>query len=394
MYSHPHPHHAFKRQSGTGTGTVAVAACVVDLNGRVPTEIQLTPAGRFRARDGRPFDVPTGWLIDAGIAERVIATALATAGDFVIDYEHQTLHASENGQPAPASGWFKGAGLQWREDQGLFATGIEWTEAAKAAITAKEYRYISPVIAYDKTTGHVLAILMAALTNFPAIEGLSDLTAMAAARFSLTGALPPGAPEYRPSMDITEQPEEENPVKREQLIQLLGLAANATDEQIEAGLVALKAEASAASALRSNLQLADDADVVAAVAALKATTNQTPDPSKYVPIEAFEALKGEVATLKTENTKKDVDELVEVGLSSGKLHPDQEAWARQYGEADIVGLKAYLEKTPAIAALKSTQTQGKPPGTDAEGELDADSAALCAQMGIDPEEYKKTLAGG
>lgn len=360
-------------------GTVAVAACVVDLNGRVPTEIQLTPAGRFRARDGRPFDVPTGWLIDAGIAEREIATALATAGDFVIDYEHQTLHASENGQPAPASGWFKGAGLQWREGQGLFATDIDWTEAAKTAITAKEYRYISPVIAYDKTTGHVLAILMAALTNFPAIEGLSDLTAMAAARFSL---------------DITKPHEEENPVKREQLIALLGLAADATDEQIEAGLVALKAEASAASALRSNLQLADDADVVAAVAALKATTNQTPDPSKYVPIEAFEALKGEVATLKTENTKKDVDELVEVGLSSGKLHPDQEAWARQYGEADIVGLKAYLEKTPAIAALKSTQTQGKPPGTDAEGELDADSAALCAQMGIDPEEYKKTLAGG
>ncbi|NGF05909.1 protease, partial [Citrobacter freundii] len=29
---------------------------------------QLLPAGRFRARDGRPFDVADGWYMDAAIA--------------------------------------------------------------------------------------------------------------------------------------------------------------------------------------------------------------------------------------------------------------------------------------------------------------------------------------
>jgi phage I-like protein len=88
-----------------------------------------------------------------------------------------------------------------------------------------------------------------------------------------------------------------------------------------------------------------------------------------------------------------VDELVEEGLDSGKLHPDQEEWARKYGNNDIAGLKAYLEKTPAIAALKGTQTRGKQPdGGEADGELGAEAIAVCKQMGVEPEEYKKTLA--
>lgn len=374
MYRHPS-----KQPPFTHRGTVAIAACVVDLNGHVPAEIQLTPSGHFRARDGRPSEVLAGWYIDATIAQRVIARSINTAGDFVIDYEHQTLHTEKNGQPAPAGGWWTGANMEWRDGQGLFATNIDWTDAAKAAIAAKEYRYISPVLAYDKQSGHVLAILMAALTNYPAIEGLSDLTAMAAAKF-----------------DFTPHHEEENPVKREQLIALLGLATDASDELIQQAITALKAQASANSALRTNLALADDADLVATVAALKTTAekNGEPDPARYVPIAAFESLKTEVATLKADSTTKAVDELVEEGLDSGKLHPDQEEWARKYGNNDIAGLKAYLEKTPAIAALKGTQTRGKQPdGTTANGELDEEAVALCAQMGIDPEDYKKTLAG-
>ena len=61
-------------------------------------EIQLLPAGRFRAADGsgRPVGLD-GWYIDAEIAGRLIAQAAARATKFVIDYEHQTFLAEKNG---------------------------------------------------------------------------------------------------------------------------------------------------------------------------------------------------------------------------------------------------------------------------------------------------------
>lgn len=151
----------------------------------VSQDIQLTPAGLFRARDGRPEGLP-GWYIDSAIATSVIQQALSQKDRFVIDYEHQTLYTKDNGQPAPAAGWFSGSGMRWREGEGLFAVNVEWTSAAARAINNKEYRYISPVIIYNKTTGHVLAVNMAALVNYAAIDGLNDLAQRAAAKYEST----------------------------------------------------------------------------------------------------------------------------------------------------------------------------------------------------------------
>jgi hypothetical protein len=54
---------------------------------------------------------------------------------------------------------------------------VEWTADAIADIKAKRYRYISPVIAFDKATGAVTNVLMAALVNAPALDGMQDLAA-------------------------------------------------------------------------------------------------------------------------------------------------------------------------------------------------------------------------
>src|SRR5690625_2258186 len=216
---------------------IAIAACRVDLGRSAPTELRLVPAGRFFGRDGRPKEVPEGWRMDAASGERVIASARARHDDAVIDYEHQTLNTTANGQPAPAAGWFSPSALEWRED-GLYATGVQWTAAACAAIEAAEYRYLSPVISYDPHTGEVRDILMAALTNYAAIDGLDGLTARAAARFQFDN-------------DPADDPEiPEDTVNREQLIQLLGLAADATTESIQASLTALKNQAAAVDELK------------------------------------------------------------------------------------------------------------------------------------------------
>ncbi|MBU0810702.1 MAG: phage protease [Gammaproteobacteria bacterium] len=164
----------------------AVAACTFEIRAK-DTAIQLFPAGAFKARDGRPKDVHAGhWYIDGQVATRLIAKAAALATDLVIDYEHQTLNSAENGRPAPAAAWFKGKALEWREGLGLFATQVDWTKNAVAMIAGKEYRYLSPVFSYEKQTGEVLELHHVGLTNFPALDGMSSLPALAAARFSLS----------------------------------------------------------------------------------------------------------------------------------------------------------------------------------------------------------------
>jgi phage I-like protein len=172
--------------------TTAISACSFEIQANNKS-VQLLPAGTFKARDGRPADVPARhWYTDAALAAHVIAKASALATDIVIDYEHQTLNAENNGQPAPAAGWLQGAALEWREGQGLFATGVQWTPSAAAMVKAREYRYLSPVFRYDRQTGAVLELLHVGLTNFPALDGMESLPALAAARFQ--SAAPESSP--------------------------------------------------------------------------------------------------------------------------------------------------------------------------------------------------------
>lgn len=345
--------------------TAAIAACIFEIQAEGPA-IQLFPVGAFKARDGRPRDVAAGaWFIDAQVAQRLIAQAAARATDVVIDYEHQTLNSAENGLPAPAAAWFSGSGLEWREGQGLFATGVQWTDKASAMLAAREYRYLSPVFTYDKQTGEVLELLHVGLTNYPALDGMASLPALAAARFELAA---PGT-----------ACAEENPrVNREQLIALLGLSTDASDEDIQTALTALKADAGKTGELQQ------------ALAALK--TERKPDPAKFAPIEVVESLKQDIAALKATQVEGEVGQLVEAGLEDGRLLPAQEEWARDLGKKDVAALKTYLEKTPAIAALKGQQTNRHQTATPSKvDELDAEALAVCKAMGVSPEDYLATL---
>lgn len=139
-------------------------------------EIRILPSGVFRSNDGRPAGLP-GWKIDATIAGKIIADA-AARDDLVIDFEHQTLLTKQNGQPAPAAGWFKR--MAWREGQGLFALDVKWTDKARTMLAAGEYRFISPVFSYSAVTGQVERLFGAGLTNNPGLTGLTDLSQISA----------------------------------------------------------------------------------------------------------------------------------------------------------------------------------------------------------------------
>lgn len=353
----------------TRKSSVGVAVCVIELNGVAPSEIQLTPTGLFKSRDGRPAGLP-GWYIDAAIAANAIVRTNTNVNKHVIDYEHQTLYTRENGKPAPAAGWYRR--IEWREGQGLFGMEVEWTAAARQAITNKEYLYISPVIIYDRETGHVLGILMAALTNYPAIDGMAELDQLAAAHFSINV-------------------NQETNAMNKALLKILGLEEGASEEQI----------ARATAALAVKIQAYDDSQTT--IATLTAKVNEQavalkaagkdPDPAKYVPVETMTELRNQVAELTTRLNTQEVDDLVDVAMSDGKLLPSQEAWARKLGEKDIAELKAYLENAQPIAALKGSQTKGEGRGGEGgDGELTTEELAVCKSTGIDPEDYKKNKA--
>lgn len=352
----------------------AVAVLTVSLSPGAEL-VQLTPDGVFRARDGRPKALP-GWKIDPVIALRVLSRVHARKTPIVVDYEHQTLLADENGQPAPAAGWIEPLSVQYREGEGFFAP-VKWTARAQSMIDGDEYKFISPVLPYDPKTGEVLDILHIALTNNPAVDGMAPVAALSS-RYDLDPATPT---------------EETATVDRKELIKLLGLADDATDAQILAALKAATDAQTALAALRTELNLDENGDASAAIAALKTSaTAGKPDPAQYAPIGVVTELQQQVAALKTKTNDGEKEDLINDGIEAGKLMGDEHVkWARSL---DVTALKSYLEKAPAIAALKGSQTGGKKPagaeGDDAQ--LDDVQLAVCKQLGLDPAEYKKTLA--
>lgn len=310
--------------------------------------VRLFPAGEFRSADGsgRPADAP-GWRIDAASAAQLIASANARADRKVIDYEHQTLKAQDNGQPAPAAGWI--AALEWREpgaDEpgGLYMTP-DWTEKAAAMISAREYRYISPVFTYDRG-GNVTRLLHAGLTNFAGLDGLTDLAALSA-HFNLST--------------------KEEPMK--ELLKALGLAEGASEEQAMAALKALT-EASTAQ-----------------IAALSA---KTPDPAKWVPMETHSQTQNALAALTAKVEQNERDGLVETALSDGRILPAQEAYWRAQ---PVTALKAYLEVAQPVAALGGTQTGGAAPAGSQSSTLDENQLAVCRALGVKPEDFAKNMKG-
>lgn len=362
-----------------------IASLSQEINTATPGVIQLFPAGEFRARDGRPTECDA-WLMTREIAERLITAADARKTPYVLDYEHQTLRSAKNGKPAPAAAFFKK--LEWREGEGLFAVDVEWTPTAAAMVADKAYRFISPVFSYDKT-GQVLEILHAALTNTPAVDGMEDVLLAAA---SLMAA------------HLTTEGTTAMDELLERLRWMLNLPITATAEEITEELNKLIAQISGAEAVTAatydlsaviNGLSQNVADLTARI--------ETPDPAKWVSVDmmtaavqqaAEKAAVGNQAALATQEAEL----LITAALSDGRLLPAQESWALTLAKSDPESLKTYIGKAPKIAALTTTQTQGKPPkGAPApqadDGDDEVIDPAICSLLGTDPAEVTRFIKG-
>lgn len=334
---------------------VAVAACTLAL--QVTSEGGLTrliPAGEFNAPRGA-MSGSGPWFLDEALAKPIIERAALRSTDIVIDYEHQTL----GGGKAPASGWIDRTSLEWRED-GMYGR-VKWNSAAAKAIDDDEYRYLSPVFPYDAETGAVLDLLHVALTNNPAID--TAIPALAAARMG-SGTYP--------------TTQEDNTVDREELIKLLGLADDATDEQIAEAIKKLQTDLAA-----KDEQIAAKTQEVAA-----AKAGSAPDLSKYVPRAVFNEAQQQVAALSANGSAAELDKLIAEGLKDGRIPGQATAdWLKGQG---LAACKAHLEGAPSIAALTGRQSQTRVPDDKGnKNKLSETELAVCRASGLTPEEYRK-----
>lgn len=354
---------------------------------------QLLPVGPFKARDGRPFDVASGhWQLDGQIAAALIARAKALGQDILIDYDHQTLKTDQNGQPAPAAGWYNSDEIAWREGQGLFIKP-RWTERAAALVAAKEYRFLSAVFPYD-AQGRPLELRMTAITNDPGVVGMQALAALSALPASSLMSTQPG--QLAISSHVAQQEKSMN----EHLIALLGKLGiqpsadgQFTAEQGTAALAALDT-LQAIAKKAPELEAALTAERTS-LAALKATVSTGQggqiDLAKYVPVETYNALVTEVATLSAKVETTDAATLIKEARTQGKVVAAEEEYLTAYAaQKGVAALKALLEPRPAIAALAASQiTQLTLPDRAENAVLSADDKYAADQLGISYEEFAK-----
>lgn len=327
--------------------------------GAAPAEwIQLTPAGQFVGRDGRPGE-GRSWSISDSQGQALAAdfNAIAAQTPVVVDFDHQTLYVAQTGQKAPAAGWMDKA--EWRPGSGLWAH-VKWTAAAAQHVTAGEYLYVSPVLLYDEKTLEVRRVAMAALVNYPALLGMHPAVAALATQFP--------------------QEKDMNPILAA-LLKGLGLPETATEQQATAALAALLALKDrplvpAALATALNLQAgADEAAVLAAVTALR-----TPDSSTTATIAA---LQGQVAQLTARLDGDQVTRTVDDAITAGKLLPAMRDWALNLGKVSMAQLSAYIAAAPVVK-LDGQKVAGDPGSKTAP--LAAETA-LMKGFGLTPEQF-------
>ncbi|MDR2450946.1 MAG: phage protease [Candidatus Accumulibacter sp.] len=330
----------------------ALAVCAFEVKPGAAS-IRVFPAGEFTAPRGAMAG--TGpWFMDEHLAGKLTARAVARGLSIPVDYEHQSLLAETNGQPAPAAGWINERMLAWIPDEpgaqnpGLHAA-VTWTPRAKAMIDAGEYRYLSPVFEYDPETGAVLDLLSVALTNTPAMD--QPLYAALTARHS-------SHPQETPVNETLKK-----------FLAALGLPDATAEADALAAVAALKTQA---------------ADASTQIAALKAAP---PDPAKYVPVGVVTNLQNEVAALKTSHEKAQVDALFKAAREAGKvISPEYEAHLRTI---PVAALKGVLDGLTAVAALSGMQSDGLDPGKDGKPAVSAADQSVMQALGLTADEYAK-----
>jgi phage I-like protein len=317
-----------------------------------PSEVQLIPYGKHSTGKG-------DFVLDREGAASIISDFNSRQNDMVLDYEHQTLTGSE----APAAGWIRK--LINKGSEGIWAV-VQWTPRAIEYLRNREYRYISPVFLKSASDGRVMRLINAALTNQPAIDGM----------------VPVVNKQLKDEYPETEEKRKEE--RMEKLFELLGLKADATEEQAMEAVMSLKEstalrEKEHAELLKA-LGLKEGASVSEATGTIEAFKQGHEGAGELV---------RKVTELEEKLRDKEASELVSAAMKAGKVTPAQKEWASAYAGRDPEGFRTFVAKAPVVVPVGPEFARVMEPHGKTVGAPDGIQLAVNKAMGIDAETFKK-----
>lgn len=308
--------------------------------GDAPLWIEVIPGGEtVEGRDGRKFK--------NGNPQAVVEAFDANGADIPIDIEHSTELKAPNGDPAPAMGWIKG--LEAREDGSIWAL-VHWTDEGRWIVESRQYRYISPVFIYNAKSGEILRLTSAGLTNNPNLH----LTA-------LNQREPTGEPQ---------------PMKN--LMQLLGLSADASEE----------------SAMNAVKDLQGRVDTAETKASEAVAANSNLD--KFVPradydkaMNRAEKAEGDVKAMEEKALNQEIEDAIGQALKDGKITPATADYHRAACKEEG-GLDRFREYTKAAPAVGGKTDMGDtPPGDNGATALNGEAKIMAEVFGNSAEDLAK-----
>lgn len=325
--------------------TTPRSASALNASGAAPEWIEVLPAGPdIVGADGRSWQ-----LRDAA---RVVADS-QKSGALHVDYEHASELVAKKGGEAPAAGWINA--LEVRD--GAIWARVEWTPRAAAMVANREYRFVSPVFLYDTSTREVLSLVSVALTNRPNLE----MTAL-----------------NREGADDHVQPKEAPHMNAEQMTALckkLGLKDEASGDAILAAV-----------------------DGVIADKATALNAAQTPDITKFVPRAQYDKAASDLAIatntikqIETDRLEAEYVAVVDGAVTAGKVPPaTRDTYLAMCRKGGLEDVKALIAAAPVLTGASGLDA--KLPGKTGDGALSDAERALCTNMGLTEDAFRKAKA--
>lgn len=307
-------------------------------DGKAPEWTELIPSGRIvHGRDGRE------WLNDS--PQGVVDAFAANKAPIPIDIEHASERKAPVGDPAPAMAWVEE--MKVREDGSIWGR-VDWTPKGLAMVANREYRFLSPVILYEKDTRRIRAISSVGLTN----------------KHNL----------FLHALN-SEQNHKEDHMDLKQLLAALGLPETGTFAEALNAIGKLKGD-------------------------LATATNRAENPSleKFVPrgdysqaLARAENAEKALKEVKDGQLEKDINTEIEAALKAGKITPStaeyHKAQCRQEGGLDR--FREYVKAAPAIA--DESELGKKHPGGQDKA-LNSEEKDIAAALGVSAEDFSKAKA--
>lgn len=344
---------------------------------------QVMPAGRIKARDGRPAEPAEGWLINEATANRMVARVVALNQPIKIDYNHQTLFP---GHEAPAAGFVHPSpdNFQWRGDEGFWVKPA-WNPPAIPRLVNKEFPWFSAVMGYDEITGEPVELRMLAVTGDPGLTGMSAVAALSA------GDL------YHVLTSVT--PSNKEPAMNETLKRLLVALGVTVPDNGELSDAVATAALSAVTTLKSQADKAATLEGNVTALSAEITTLKTAKPTdgvdltRYVPVETYNAVRSQVVALSADLGKTTLAQTLDKAEQEGRIFKSERDYYAQLGtQIGVAALSAQLDTRQPIAALSSLQTHTLPGGQEkkpATAALSAEDMQAARVLGLTPAEFQK-----